>query len=88
MYGKAVSNNSFMLKYCLNRYKTQEICNKVVDDFLPALQFVCDWFVISKMIKKLDDALLANYDIIFINEDSNNVIFFSGEMGILSVDLD
>ena len=37
------------------------------------------------MIKKLDDALLANDDIMFIN--SGNVIFFCDEMGILSVDL-
>ena len=37
------------------------------------------------MIKKPDDALLANDDIMFIN--SGNVTFFCDEMGILSVDL-
>ena len=37
---KAVSEDPFMPKYCLDRYKTQEICDKVVDDFLPALKFV------------------------------------------------
>ena len=42
-----------MLKYCLGRYKTQEMCNKVVGDFLPTLKFIPDWFVTNKMIKTL-----------------------------------
>ena len=46
------------------------------------------WFVTSKLIKSLDDALIAYDDILFFDEDSNNVIFFGGDMGILSVDLD
>ena len=64
------------------------MCDKAVDDFLPALKFVPDWFVTNKMLEKLDDTLFANDDIIFINEGSNNVKFFGGEIGILSVDLD
>ena len=40
------------------------------------------------MIKILDDTFFPNNDIILINEHSNNVTFFGGEMGILSVDLD
>ena len=39
------------------------------------------------MIKKLDDDLFCNDDIIFVNEDSNFVTYFSDEMGIRSVDL-
>ena len=39
------------------------------------------------MIKKTDDDLFSNDDIIFVNGDSNYVTFFSDEMGILSVDL-
>ena len=39
------------------------------------------------MIKKLDDDLFSNGDIIFYNEDSNYVTFFSDEMVILGVDL-
>ena len=42
-----------MLKYCLDRYKTQEICDKAVDFYLPSLKFILDWFVTSKMIEKL-----------------------------------
>ena len=71
MCGKAVSNDPFMLKYYLDRCKTQEKSHNVVDHFLPALKFVPDWFVTSKMIEKLDDALFANDDVILINEVSN-----------------
>ena len=39
------------------------------------------------MIKKLKD-IFSNDNIIFVNEDSNYVTFFGGEMSILSVDLD
>ena len=51
MCDKAASNDSFMLKYCLNRYTIQKMCHKAVDDFLPALKFVFNWFVTIKMIK-------------------------------------
>ena len=63
------------------------MCDKAVDDFLPALKFVPEWFVTSKMIKNLDNALFANDHIIFINEASGDVTFYHDEMGILSVDL-
>ena len=75
-----------MLKYCLDRYKTQEMCDKAVDNFLSALKFVPDWFVKSKMIKNPDDAIFSN-DIFFFDEDSGNVTFSSNKMGITSVDL-
>ena len=87
MCDKTVSDDFFMLKYFLDRYKTQKISDKAVDNFLPALKFLPEWFLTSKMIKKLDDALFANDYIIFINEDFNNVTFFGGEMSILRVDL-
>ena len=65
-----------MLKYCLDRYKTQEMCDKAVDEFLPALKFVPDWFITNKMLEKLNDALFVNDDVIFINEDCDSVTFF------------
>ena len=86
-YDKVVSKDTFMLKYCLDRYKTLKICNIAVDTFLPTLEFVPDWFVTSKMIKKLYDDLFSNDDIVLVNEDSNCVILFSDEMGVRSVDL-
>ena len=60
MCDKAVSENPFILRCCHDRYKTQEIYDKVVDDLLPALKFVPDWFATSKMIKKFYTALYAD----------------------------
>ena len=58
-----------MLKYCPNRYKSQTMCNEVVDDCLGALKFIPDWFVTSKVLEKFHSALLANDDILFFDED-------------------
>ena len=44
-----------MLKYCLDRYKIQEMCDKATDAFLSTLKFAPDWFVTNKKIKNLDD---------------------------------
>ena len=64
------------------------MCDKAVDDFLPVLKFVPSWFVTSKMIKNLQNALFTdNDDILFFDEDFGNVTSSSDEMGILSVDL-
>lgn len=51
------------------------MCHKAVDVFLPTLIFVSDWFVISKMIKKIDSNLFSTYNTIFVNEVSNNLTF-------------
>ena len=40
--------------------KTQKVCDKAVDDFLPTLKFVPDSFVTNKMIKKFDNALFSD----------------------------
>ena len=88
MCDKVISEDRFMLKYCPDKSNTQEMGDKAVKAFLPALKFVPDWFVTSKIIKKLDDALFVNDDIIFMNKDSNNITFFGGDIGVLSVDLD
>ena len=53
MCDKSAFKDSFMLKYCHDRYKTQELCDKNVDDFLPAFKFVPDWFVTRKLIETL-----------------------------------
>ena len=73
---KLVSNDPYMLKYCLDRYKTQEIGDKAVDVFLPTLKFVLDCFVTSKMIKNLMKKYIFNDDIRFVNEDSNYISNF------------
>ena len=75
MCNKIVSDDPFKLKYCHDRYKTQEMYNKVVDDFLPALKFVRDGFVKSKKIEKLLTALYADENMLSFNEDSGDVAF-------------
>ena len=63
------------------------MCNKAVDDFLPALNFHRDWFVTSKMIKKLLTALYADDNILYFNNDSGDVVFSCNEMGIIGIDI-
>ena len=63
------------------------MCAKSVDNFLPTLKFVPDWFFKSKMIKKRYNALFSDDDILFFDGDSGNVTFSNDEMSILSVDL-
>ena len=87
MCDKIVSEDPFKLKYCHNRYKSQEMCDKVVDDSLPVLKFVPDWFVTSKVIKKLLTVLYADDNILCFNKDSGDAIFSCYEIGILSIDL-
>ena len=57
-----VFEEPFVVKYCLYRYKTQEMCHKAFDDFLLALKFVHDCFVTNKMPENY-------YDIVFSNDD-------------------
>ena len=84
MRDEAFLEDPLTLKYCLDRYKTQEMCGKAVDDFWPLLKFVRHWLVTSKTTKKNYNALLADDDLSFLDEDSGNVSFLSDEMGFLS----
>ena len=63
------------------------MCIKAVDDFETALKFAPDWFVTTKMIKKLLTALYADYNILYFNVDSSDAIFSWNKMGILNIDL-
>ena len=38
MRDKIISDDPFKLKYCHDRYKTQQMCDEAVDDFLAALK--------------------------------------------------
>ena len=51
------------------------MCDKAVDDCLAALKFIPDWFVTSKIIKKLYTDLYADNGLLFFDEDSANVTF-------------
>ena len=72
--------------YCSDKYKTQRMCDEAVDDSLPALKLIPDWFVTSKMIKKLYTAFYTN-SLLFFDEDSGDFTFCCNKMGILSVNL-
>ena len=46
----AVSEDPFLIVYCPDKYKTQKLCDEAVNDSLPALKLIPDWFVTSEMI--------------------------------------
>ena len=48
MCEKAVSLVLFMLKNCLYKYTSQEMCKEAVGVCLPFLRFVPDWFDSNK----------------------------------------
>ena len=79
MCNKVVSKEPFILKHCLDRYKTQEIGVKAVDNFLPTLKLVPDWFVMN--------AVFSIDDIDLDDMDSVVVTFFSDGMGLITIDL-
>ena len=82
-----ISEDAFSIRYVPDQYKTQQICDKVVDYCISALRFVPDWFVTSAMIKILFTALNADENILYFNEDSGNFVFICNGMDILNIDL-
>ena len=50
MYDKVVPEDLFILKYCLDRYKTQEMSDKTVDTFLLTLKFVPKFLIMSHFL--------------------------------------
>ena len=48
-----------------NRYKTQRMCDKAVDDCLAVIKLFHDGFGTSKMPKAFHNALKANDDMLF-----------------------
>ena len=55
-----VSEDPFLIVHSPDKYITQRMCDKAVDDSLAALKLIPDWFVTSKMIKKLYTVLYAD----------------------------
>ena len=82
MRDRVVSEDLFLIVYCLDKYKNQRMCDEAVDDSLAALKLIPDWFVTSKMIKERFTALYADENILYFNEDSGNV-----DLNILNIDL-
>ena len=92
MCNEAVNKYFFVFDSIADQYITQEICDRVVseDPFFivhcPNKYKISDWFVTSKMIKKLFTALYVDENILHFNEDSGDV-FDCNEMGILNTDI-
>ena len=63
-----------MLKYCLDKFKSQEMGKGVLPKFVP------DWFVMNSMLKDLDNGVFFNDDIVFPNADPD-VTFFIDDVG-------
>ena len=63
------------------------MCGNVVDNSIAVLKLILDWFLTSKMIKKLFTALYGDKHILSFNEGSSNVLFNCNGMGILNIDL-
>ena len=61
--------------------------DEAVDDSLAALKFIPDWFVRSKMIKKLFIALYVDDGLLFFDEDFGHVTFRCNEMEMFSLNL-
>ena len=64
------------------------MCDEAVDDCPAALKFVSDKFVTNKVLEKFDNALHANDDILFYNEDFDKVTLTANNRHILAVYLD
>ena len=61
------------------------MCNKAVNSFLPALKFVPDWSVASKVIKELPTAFYPDENKLYFNKNSGNTIFSYNEMRVLNI---
>ena len=88
MCGRAISVDPFMLVYCLEKDKTQEMCYEAVDNCLAALTFIPDWFVTSKMLEKLNNALQTKDDILFYDKNFDKIKFIVCQRHILAANLD
>ena len=56
---KLVFNEHFVLIYCLDEYKTRQMCDKAVDSYLPVLRFNPDWFVAMTLTEKFDNTVFS-----------------------------
>ena len=58
MYNKAILENDETLKSISDCYKTQEICDKAVDNYAHLLEFVPDCYKTRKMFNKAVNTFL------------------------------
>ena len=86
MCDRVVSEDAFLIVYCSNKYITQKMRDKAVDDSLAALNLIPDQFFKSNMINKFFRALYVDENILYFNEDSD-VVFHCYEMDFLTIDV-
>ena len=67
MCDRVASEDPFLIVCYRNIYKIQRMCEQAVDDSLAALTLIPDWFVTSKMIKKLDTAFYTDENILYFD---------------------
>ena len=88
MCDKILSKTPFMFKYCPDKYITETMCNEAADNFLPIFYFIPDWFVTSKMFKRLYYFVCkSKYTLLYTLKDSVNAVFNYDEIGVLDIDL-
>ena len=63
MCDRVVSENSCLIVNCPDKYKTQRMFDEAIGDSLVALKLILDWFVMSKIIKKLFNSLYPDDNI-------------------------
>ena len=71
MRDRVVCEDSFLTLYYPDKYITQKCVMKLFIIF----KLISDWFITSKMIKKLFTALYADENIPYFYEGSDNVVF-------------
>ena len=78
---KVVSEDPFMLKCCHNKYKTQEMCDKMFDSCLLALKVFLYSFITCRMIENFDNAVFHNDHIalLYSNFDYDFFTIFSSD---------
>ena len=87
MCDRVVSEDPFLIIYWPGEYETQRMCDEAVDDSLAPLKRIFNWFVTTKMIKKLFSALQADENVLYFSEDSGYIVFNCNGTGILNIEL-
>ena len=75
MCHKIVFKEPFMSKYSLDKYKTQVMGDKTVDNFLPTSKFVSDSFGTNEILEKLDNVVIFNDYLFCVDVDTNIITF-------------
>ena len=71
MYIKVVEVDSWQQKDVPDHFKTQEMCNKAVRDYLFSLRLVPDWFVTQQQID-------IWYDDDYVYNDNEAITWYEG----------